>query len=60
MGNVHNIRAGEREELQRHIVRLEDQQQRRIEMFDRYRAQIVERRQLEIDNLKARLEQCDE
>lgn len=57
--NVRKIRPGEREELEARITLLVERQGRRREAIEE-QEQLIVRRQLEIDNLRARLEQCDE
>ena len=59
MGNVRNLRPGEREQLQAEIALLEKRQDGRREAKEAIQV-VIDRKQLEIDNLYARLAACDE
>jgi hypothetical protein len=63
MGNVRRIRPSEREELQRRIARLAERQLRRRARWREYAIDyqgLIDHKQLEIDNLRAQLDACEE
>lgn len=59
IGNVRKIRPGRREQLEAQIALLDERQYGRLERLYEVE-ELIERRQLEIDNLRQQLEVCDE
>jgi hypothetical protein len=60
MGNVRKIKPGEREQLQAQIALLEERNERRREYQRVDYQKLIDDKQREIDNLRARLDHCDE